>query len=294
MTSNKRVERKTNSCKVNSARKAAKPLAMVPGPRGPERHPGILNYIRLTLFCNEKATTRQSRSGASANEYRAISRTMGSRRRMTWQRTLHDIRCRLCSSRAVCLLRLCLKLLSCAGLIRRKLSLRPLSAPCMIWQGVQCAFSHVVVSWQPLAAVVMRPDSFLQMQLLIGRMCLNFDLGGLLQGPVPASRACRPFAVALCGRSCAHGEPRSARLPGASARTLGSLCRVIRPCNLRLPKKSWQKTLRPCDAAQIALTTRQRLQQQIGRKCDRQGGQSLLHLLGSKLIQQQSLAVWQV
>jgi hypothetical protein len=57
----------------------------------------------------------------------------------------------------------------------------------------------VAVCLQPfceLAALsgrVMRPDSFRQMQLLIGRMCLNFDLGGLLQGPVPASRACRPF-----------------------------------------------------------------------------------------------------
>jgi hypothetical protein len=46
----------------------------------------------------------------------------------------------------------------------------------------------LVVSWQLLAAVVVRPGSSShRCQLLIGQVGLTFDLGGLLQGPVEAS-----------------------------------------------------------------------------------------------------------
>ena len=46
----------------------------------------------------------------------------------------------------------------------------------------------LVVSWQLLAAVAVRPGSSShRCQLLIGRVGLTFDMGGLLQGPVEAS-----------------------------------------------------------------------------------------------------------
>jgi len=46
----------------------------------------------------------------------------------------------------------------------------------------------LVVSWQLLAAVVVRPGSSShRCQLLIGQVGLTFDWGGLLQGPVAAS-----------------------------------------------------------------------------------------------------------
>jgi len=78
---------------------------------------------------------------------------------------------------------------SCAGLVRGKLSLRPLSALVHVLAGRCSVFSAMlVVSWQSLAAVVIRPGSSShQRQLLIGQDGLTFDLGGLLQGPVEAS-----------------------------------------------------------------------------------------------------------
>ena len=63
---------------------------------------------------------------------------------------------------------------------------------------VQCVLATLVVSWQLLAAVVVRPGSSShRCQLLIGQVGLTFDWGGLLQGPVAASSASDPIAVAL-------------------------------------------------------------------------------------------------
>jgi hypothetical protein len=55
---------------------------------------------------------------------------------------------------------------------------------CILPAGDAVLSAIVSVTWQPLVIGVLRLGFSRQLQGLIGRLCLTFDVGGLLRGPV--------------------------------------------------------------------------------------------------------------